>query len=252
MAKTPRILIAGESWTVHSIHQKGFDSFTTTEYAEGVGWLRAALESGGWQVEYQPAHVAALAFPATVEALRAYDCVVLSDIGSNTLLLNPDTFFRFKSLPNRLEALRDYVASGGGLVMVGGYMTFQGIEAKARYHGTPVEDVLPVTISPHDDRVEAPQGATPKVAMKDHAIVAGLGAKWPALLGYNRLTARPGTDVVAVVGDNPLLVAGAHGKGRAVAFASDCGPHWAPPEFVNWKGYARLWQQIAAWAARRG
>ena len=69
MAKPPRILVAGESWTVHSIHQKGFDSFTTTEYAEGVGWLRAALEGGGWQVEYQPSHVAAQAFPATAEAL---------------------------------------------------------------------------------------------------------------------------------------------------------------------------------------
>jgi uncharacterized membrane protein len=44
---TKRILIAGESWTVHSIHQKGFDSFTTTEYAEGVRWLKAALEKGG-------------------------------------------------------------------------------------------------------------------------------------------------------------------------------------------------------------
>jgi uncharacterized membrane protein len=251
MAKTPRILVAGESWTVHSIHQKGFDSFTTTEYAEGVGWLRAALEMAGWHVEYQPAHVAAQAFPATAEALKAYDCVMLSDIGSNTLLLNPDTFFRFKSLPNRLEAIRDYTASGGGLVMVGGYMTFQGIDAKARYHGTLVEDVLPVTISPHDDRVEAPQGATPKVAMKDHAIVAGISGRWPALLGYNRLTAKPGADVVATVDGDPLIVAGTHGKGRAVAFASDCGPHWAPPEFVNWKGYARLWQQIAAWAAGR-
>ena len=83
--------------------------------------------------------------------------------------------------------------------MVGGYMTFQGIDAKARYHGTPVEDVLPVTISPHDDRVEAPQGAGPKVAMKNHAIVAGIGGRWPALLGYNRLTAKPGADVVATV-----------------------------------------------------
>jgi uncharacterized membrane protein len=176
---------------------------------------------------------------------------MLSDIGSNTLLLNPDTFFRFKSLPNRLEALRDYVASGGGLVMVGGYMTFQGIDAKARYHGSPVEDVLPVTISPHDDRVEAPQGAGPKVAMKNHPIVGGIGGRWPVLLGYNRLTAKPGADVVATVDGDPLIVAGTHGKGRAVAFASDCGPHWAPPEFVNWKGYARLWQQIAAWAGGR-
>jgi len=251
MGKTPRILVAGESWTVHSIHQKGFDSFTTTEYAEGVGWLRAALEGGGWQVDYRPAHVAAQSFPATADALAAYDCVLLSDIGANTLLLNPDTFFRFKALPNRLEAIRDYVAGGGGLVMVGGYMTFQGIEAKARYHGTPVEEALPVTISPHDDRVEAPQGVLPKVAMKSHPIAAGQGGKWPALLGYNRLTAKPGADVVAVAGGDPLIVAGSYGRGRAVAFASDCGPHWAPPEFVNWKGYARLWQQIAAWAGGR-
>ena len=42
MTKKGNILIAGESWTVHSIHQKGFDSFTTTEYAEGVQWLRDA------------------------------------------------------------------------------------------------------------------------------------------------------------------------------------------------------------------
>jgi uncharacterized membrane protein len=30
MSNVLRILIAGESWVTHSIHQKGFDSFTTT------------------------------------------------------------------------------------------------------------------------------------------------------------------------------------------------------------------------------
>ena len=68
MAK--RVLIAGESWTVHSIHQKGFDSFTTTEYAEGVRWLRAALEGGGWTVDFMPSHVAARDFPATARGAR--------------------------------------------------------------------------------------------------------------------------------------------------------------------------------------
>ena len=34
--QSTRVLIAGESWVTHSIHQKGFDSFTTTEYVEGV------------------------------------------------------------------------------------------------------------------------------------------------------------------------------------------------------------------------
>ena len=45
---------------------------------------------------------------------------------------------------------------GGGLLMIGGYLSFAGIDGKARYHGTPVEDALPVTIAATDDRVEAP------------------------------------------------------------------------------------------------
>ena len=245
---TKRILIAGESWTVHSIHQKGFDSFTTTEYAEGVRWLRAALEGGGWTVDFQPAHVAAREFPATAEALAAYDCVVLSDIGANTLLVHPDTFNRFKSHPNRLVALRDYVAGGGGLVMVGGYMTFQGIDGKARYHDTPVEEALPVTMAATDDRCETPEGVVPEV-VGEHPIVAGLPLRWPALLGYNRIAAKPGASVMATLGRDPLLVAGTFGAGRSVAFSSDCGPHWAPPDFVDWEGYAPLWCQIAAWAS---
>jgi uncharacterized membrane protein len=251
MAKAPKLLVAGESWTVHSIHQKGFDSFTTTEYAEGVGWLREALVSGGWDFHHMPAHVAARDFPSTAGALSDYDCVILSDIGTNSLLIHPETFSRFKSLPNRLVAIRDYVANGGGLIMVGGYMTFQGIDGKARYHGTPVEEALPVTISAFDDRAETPEGASPEVTIADHPIVAGLPARWPNLLGYNRIDAKPSAATVARVGADPLIVAGAFGKGRGVAFASDCGPHWAPPAFVEWEGYAPLWRQMAFWAAGR-
>lgn len=244
-----RVLIAGESWTVHSIHQKGFDSFTTTEYAEGVRWLKDALEADGWSVTYQPAHVAARDFPSTPEALAEYDCVILSDIGANTLLLHPDTFSRSKVLPNRLHAIRDYVAAGGGFVMVGGYLTFQGIEAKGQYAGTAIEEALPVTLFHRDDRVECPQGVLPKVVAAEHPIVAGLDTPWPALLGYNQIAAKPGASVVATVGADPLIVAGGFGKGRSVAFASDCGPHWAPPPFVDWSGYGPLWSQMVGWAA---
>lgn len=248
---TKRVLIAGESWTVHSIHQKGFDSFTTTEYAEGVRWLRGALEAGGWTVAYMPSHVAANDFPATAEALGAFDCVMLSDIGANTLLLHPDTYSRSKPLPNRLEAIRDYVAAGGGLVMVGGYMTFQGIEGKAQYAGTAVEEALPVALSRYDDRVEAPQGVTPRVALRGHHIGEGIGDSWPRLLGYNRVTPKPEAEIIAKVGDDVLIAAGGFGKGRAVAFTSDCGPHWAPPGFVEWDGYATLWNQIVSWTTGR-
>jgi len=43
--------------------------------------------------------------------------------------------------------------------------------------------------------------------------------------------------------------AGEHGRGRGVAFTSDCGPHWCPPAFVDWSGYATMWQQIVTWVA---
>jgi len=247
-----RVLIAGESWTIHSIHQKGYDSFTTTDYAEGVEWLRKALVSHGHTVDYQPAHVAGRNFPGTSEELAEYDCVILSDIGANTLLLHPDTFTRSEILPNRLTALQEYVLQGGGLVMIGGYMTFQGIDGKARYRDTPVEQVLPVRMRTGDDRIEAPQGLVTKVEMRSHEIVRDIEGVWPLLLGLNAVDPGADADVVATAGAFPLLLAGQFGKGRSVAFTSDCAPHWAPPAFVAWKHYARLWNQIAVWSAGKG
>jgi uncharacterized membrane protein len=249
MSGSGRVLIAGESWVTHSLHQKGFDSFTTTSYHEGVGPLRSALEAGGFEVDYLPNHLAAARFPGTVEALEPYVAVILSDIGSNTLLLHPDTFERSVPMPDRALAIRDYVAGGGGLVMVGGYLTFQGIDGRARWAGTAVEEALPVTMQTTDDRVEVPAGVSPAVRSAAHAIVSGLPATWPALLGYNRVRPRDGADVIVTVGDDPLIVAGEHGRGRGVAFTSDCGPHWCPPPFMEWPGYATMWQQLVRWAA---
>jgi uncharacterized membrane protein len=241
------ILIAGESWVTHSIHQKGFDSFTTTAYEEGVGPLKAALEAAGLQVTYLPNHVAATDFPDTAAALSRFGAVILSDIGANTLLLHPDTFSHSVPRPDRIAAIAEYVDGGGGLLMVGGYLTFAGIEGKARWAGTPVEDALPVSISTADDRVEVPAGATPRVRLPDHPAVAGLAGEWPRLLGYNRVTPKAGADVIVAVGDDPLVVTGAFGSGRAAAFTSDCGPHWCPPPFVDWDGYAPMWQQLVTW-----
>lgn len=244
------VLIAGESWIMHTIHQKGFDSFTTTAYGEGHQWLSAALTAGGWAVEHLPNHLASEKFPSTATAMQQYDLIILSDIGANTILLHPDTFAKSAVLPNRLQELHDYVAAGGGLVMVGGYLTFQGIEAKGNYAGSPIEPALPVTLQTSDDRVEMPQGVKPVVTAPDHEIATGLPLEWPPLLGYNRLTPREKAIVVATVGDDPLISAWHYGEGRSVAFASDCGPHWAPPPFVDWDGYPTLWQNIAAWTAR--
>ena len=133
-----------------------------------------------------PSHEAQRDFPQTPEGLAAFDAVILSDIGSNTLLLHPDTWIASKRTPNRLRSLKTYVENGGGLLMVGGYYSFQGINGGARYHGTPVEDVLPVDILPYDDRVEVPEGFTPEIKQNAHPILQGLEASLASVARVQR------------------------------------------------------------------
>ena len=68
--------------------------------------------------------------------LDAYDVVILSDVGANTLLLPPQVFELGQRAPNRLKLLREWVNGGGGLLMAGGYLSFQGSRPKANYHDT--------------------------------------------------------------------------------------------------------------------
>ena len=135
--------------------------------------------------------------------------------------------------------------------MAGGYLSFQGIYGSARYHHTPVEEALPVSLLPIDDRIERPEGIDPSVARKDHPITYGIDGAWPYLLGFNEVKPKESAEVLAKVEEYPLLVAGTFGKGRAVAWTSDVGPHWCPKDFVEWPGYTRLWRQIIAWVSGR-
>lgn len=248
-----KVLLAGESWMSTATHAKGFDHFATVTFSLGAEPLVAALADTDFDVRYMPAHEAQRDFPQSLEGLSAYDVVILSDIGANTLLLHPDTWIRSQRTPNRLRLIKDFVAAGGGLLMAGGYYSFQGFGGGARFHGTPVEEVLPVAIMPYDDRVEVPEGFMPVIKDRKHPIVSGFRGAWPALLGFNEVKAKRGATVIATTskdyGGKPLLVAGTFRKGRTVAWTSDIGPHWLPPEFVSWDGYARLWKQTLGWLA---
>jgi uncharacterized membrane protein len=202
-----------------------------------------------------PSHRIDPDFPVEPAALRAFDVTVLSDVGANTFLLPPRTFTRSEVSPNRLEALRSYVGDGGALLMVGGYMSFSGIGGRAGYGASPLADVLPVELLASDDRVEVPEGFVAEVTPEgvDHPALTGVPAPWPPLLGYNRFTAKPGSTTLVrrehPRGADPILVVGQSGQGRTAAFASDLAPHWAPPEFVDWPGYPRLWLSLLAWLA---
>lgn len=240
-----RVLLAGESWISTTTEYKGFDEFTTTKLEIGCEDFLAALRDRGHSVTHLCAHDVPERFPWTHKELDAYDVVILSDIGSNSLLLPNRVFAQGRRCVNRLDLLADWVYEGHGLMMAGGYLSFAGFEGKAHYHGTAVERALPVTIEPYDDRVEMPQGVRPAVHA-DHAIVSGLG-EVPDVLGYQRIHAKNDATVLMTANDDPMLVIGEYGRGRSLAFASDISPHWAPPEFMAWKGYRTLFSNCVDW-----
>ena len=135
--------------------------------------------------------------------------------------------------------------------MAGGYLSFQGINGSARYRGTAVEDVLPVTIHPWDDRIEVPEGFAPEPLQPSHPILRGVPSPWPILLGYNELTARDDAVVLAGCDDKPVLAVREVGKGRTLAWASDVGPHWCPEPFATWSGFADIWINAMRGLARQ-
>jgi uncharacterized membrane protein len=183
-----KVLLAGESWVSAATHYKGFDQFGSVTFHLGAEPLVKALDGTDYDLHYMPAHEAATAFPTIAAGLDAYDAVLLSDLGSNTLLLHPDVWLRGQPVPNRLKLLRDWVTGGGGLMMIGGYFSFQGINGAARWHKTPVEQALPVTCLPFDDRIEVPEGFAAELVEPDHPVHPRQGphacldlGHWPAL-----------------------------------------------------------------------
>ncbi len=247
-----RILFIGESWMVHTQETKGFDVFTYDYYEENVDYIRAAVTAkGDAEFVHIPSHRLELDFPQSLEELSRYDVVMVSDCGANTFNLPMSTFLRLQRSVNKLELIREYVAAGGAFVMIGGYLTFQGIQARGAWKNTPVEEILPVELLPGDDRMERCQGVVPTMRMKDHPVLAGLADReWPAILGYNKLLPKPQAQVIATVGEDPFVALMDYGKGRTCAFATDCAPHWAPIEFCTWDGYSLFWGNLIRWLTR--
>ncbi len=252
-----KVLLVGESWMSSATHYKGFDQFGSVTFHLGAEPLVKALEGSEFELTYMKAHEAVEQFPYDMDGLDAYDAVILSDIGSNSLLLPPDVWLHSRTVPNRLKLIRSWVEKGGNLLMVGGYFSFQGIDGKARWRRTPVEDVLPVTCLPYDDRVEIPEGTGAEVLIADHPILTGLEGEWPLLLGVNEVEVREREDVSVIArlpedqGAHPLLVTGHYGKGRTAVWTSDIGPHWLSPAFCEWEGYGKLWKNLLGWLTER-
>ena len=118
------VLLAGEQVTAIGFEIKGFDFFGVSAYKEDGNVLVEALAREGHDVTWMRTCYVAIDFPEKLAALQEYDAIILSDVGSNTLLFHPEMLSKSLPHPNRLKLLREYVWQGGGLVMVGGWMSF--------------------------------------------------------------------------------------------------------------------------------
>ena len=150
----------------------------------------------------------------------------------------------------QLEAIAKKVKAGTGLLMIGGWESFTGLNLE--YNETILKELLPVVMKDSDDRVNCSQPAMVE-KNKSHEIVDGLPFEDnpPAIGGFNQLKPKAGTEIILSVrrfkvsrmeggfifmpdGDaDPLLVLGSFGKGRVVAYAGDVAPHWATG-IVDW------------------
>jgi uncharacterized membrane protein len=216
-----------------------------------------ALKAGGIEVVHMTNEVALASFPRTVEGLSEYDVLIISDCECEVLSLYP-FWIPGAEVPrtNRLKAIREYTRGGGGLLMVGGWTSFSGRFGHGGYYDTPVEEALPVScLKGLDDRIETPEGVHVNVNKADHPVLKGIPwSECPVFEGFNKIIPKQGAEVLATIGEgedrNPLIVTWQFGKGRSMAFASDCSPHWAA-FFQPWKHYATFWQQAVRWLGRK-
>ncbi|MGQ9617183.1 MAG: glutamine amidotransferase [Spirochaetota bacterium] len=189
--------------------------------------------------------MALTSFPRTKEEINRYDVIIISDCGKNTLQLYPEMF----TVPmgaDRLELIRDFVAEGKSFIMAGGWNSFQGMRETPGYHGTVIEEILPVEIRPDDDRVEKPQGVRPEILKSSHPLFKDLPDRWPLFLGYNSVIAKKKADVLAKINGEPFIVVWGYKKGKTMAFTSDLSRHWGTA-FIEWEGYGKFWHNTVQW-----
>ncbi|MFM8594241.1 MAG: glutamine amidotransferase [Chloroflexota bacterium] len=248
-----RVLYIGDSETVISRYCVGADVFEQSYFNDTGKYLRNAL-AGRTDVAIThiiPANVPD-EFPATDDALAAYDVVVFSDVGYNSMLFYPGLTppYTYPLGRDRCRMVADFVRNGGGFVMVGGYLSFAGFNGIARYHGTVIEEILPVAVTPWDDRVEMVEGFRPEIVDPAHPVVAN--CDWASasfiMCGYNRVALKDGAHLVARHGSDPIIATSTFGAGRTAVFATDFAPHWGG-DFIHWPGYADFWAGLFTWLA---
>jgi hypothetical protein len=146
----------------------------------------------------------------------------------------------------RLARLKDFVANGGGLVVLGGSCAF----SRGGYTNTPLEEMLPVTFPVTHLMPRYLDGLPLTRASAATWLPAFDESAKPAAFYVQTLPPKPGATVELLAGNQPAIITGTFGKGRVVAVALTV--HGEAPAgvtaFWDWPGWPQLLGQVIDWA----
>jgi len=187
--------------------------------------------------------------------LPSFDAVILQDIDA-----------RAYGLLQHFAALRQYVISGGGLILVGGPSAFSA----GGYANTPIQDVLPVELPAVGELVSTGR-VTPvytrvgRAAPMLRELRALLGDALPPMPGFNRIGLPKESALVlwehpdagpadaSIDARMPLLALGEVGDGRSIALALDGTHELGFGQFgteTGGDGHRVLWEGLLGWLMR--
>lgn len=242
-----------------------------TSLTTAASYLAGVIHNAGWAFDYVPSGQTADA--EAIETPRSL--FILSDYPAEHL-----------SEPLQ-QSLLQQVSQGAGLLMLGGWESFQG--SGGRWRNSSVALALPVEIAETDDRLNCDQpmlAETTAETAAGHPILKGLpwNDRPPCLGGLNQFAPQPDAHLLlqaqrfaarrqegafsfAPTETYPLLVVGEYGRGRTAALATDAAPHWIGG-WVDWgkqrvsaqapgaeevevgEDYARFFTQLLGWTGR--
>lgn len=187
--------------------------------------------------------------------LEKSKCLIISDVEAKCFHLYPSFFDRAKrenkivTFPDRLNLIKEWVHDGGGLMMLGGWLSFSGAQGRSGWGRSAIAEILPVECLPFEDLVESSAGFTSKILFSDHPVVKELPwGSFPPIFGYNEVKPKKDAKILVSVKEtgHPLVVVGEYGKGRIFTYMSDPAPHWGI-NFELWDGYNSFWKQSVDW-----
>ena len=187
------------------------------------------------------------------EQLKTFDLVIFQNFG-----------YRPYHMAQYLPGIAEYVEGGGAFAMLGGEQSF----SLGDYGGTPIEEILPVTLLPTAAPGSTAELVAPRLtdAGARHPLTrlvpsatanAGVWSALPKLPGHNLTAgAKAGAQVLLddpAHGGAPVLAVGQFGRGRSMALTSDSTWYWslvAAGAGQGARAYETFWHNAIRWLVR--